>query len=395
MSILSYCFICKRNDDFIHPLGLGCFCWFLFAALGSYEPLYVTGLQSSWLFKTHLCIFFSGVFLSLVPIIFNVKNRSKLNLKLNITNKYKYVSNLLYFFCIIAFLIRFQSVLLSPPFFSSGGGDLKQLIPKAIVGLQYVDLLTPFLAILTMFELFFLDNISKKRKLFLICFFIFTIVNIVFYKCSRGDLIVILLPFLYFYNLKFKLKIHIALMFFSIIIIIFIYIASVRISALSLVNNYWGDTSNNYMSIFSSIYTYTALNFENFNKLVITHHDYTGFQAVLGSLLKPFLSLVNISNINIVSNETLFFNAKTYMYNFYYDLGLFGVVFYSLLISLFVNYIYSLSRSDLRYCLIVAFMYKACVFLFFGNYFFDEMVVMFPYLISFIIVFSLYKKIRL
>ncbi len=159
-----------------------------------------------------------------------------------------------------------------------------------------------------------------------------------------------------------------------------LYIGAMRISETSRASTQFGDGMAN--SLFSQIYTYVAMNFQNLNLLINSSFEPTYIWGGLKFILKPFFGTYYDSNsMGFTDYEVGFFNAKTFIYYFYNDLGLAGVILYSFIIGLLLQIIYNKTSSNIKYCLLQACFMKAIVFMLFGNYFFGEFVLIIPYLI--------------
>lgn len=392
--IFGYFLMAIRRQDYYDPNAIMLFFWLLASSLASYEGLYNTQLQQSLSLESHLSIFIVAVTLFL-PIFLPNKN-IKVNVvkivEFNPSMHFRWFFNLLMVLSIFAFFLRFKSIIFSPPILGVELTDLKHQVPDGIPFIHYFDLLTPFLAITAFFEIIFSRLLSKCRRIVLISYIFFAVVVAVAYKVSRGELLVIALGVLYLLHVRYKISF---VKFFALIISILTLIVvftSLRLSGTGLASNYL----NGGLSIFSPFYTYIALNFENYNKLTtdifVQHSVYI---ASLKFMIYPFYpEIYSESSGYIVNHETLFFNAKPFIYYFYHDLGLFGVFFYSLLVSVSVYFVNSLTKGDIRYCLLVAFMQKALFFLFFGNYFFGELVMVFPYVICVFLILISYRRIK-
>ncbi|MNF82608.1 hypothetical protein D3C84_649170 [compost metagenome] len=224
-------------------------------------------------------------------------------------------------------------------------------------------------------------------------FIVFSLTTIIFYKISRGELLIIILGWLYLIYYKYRFSLAKMLSVVVCIIIVFLLFTYLRLSTGGMVASYLGDGAASYIS---PIYTYVAINFENFNKLTLSEgFNYTYYLSSLKFIIYPFYpELYNSKYSDIKDFNTLFFNAKPFIYYFYHDLGLFGVALYSSLISSLVSLFYLVSKRDVRYSLMLSFMQKAIFFLFFGNYFFGEMVIFFPYVFGMLAIIAMHKRVR-
>lgn len=380
-----------KSDDLWHPLGVASLFWFLCAAISSYEPLYDPVLQSSWSFNMHFAVLISGLMFSF-PLFFS---KSKKNISCRgavyFTQAYIYSINFLMFVSITVFCVRFKSLILSPPLLFAGGVDAKDMVPEALVGFNYIELLIPFIALFCIFEIRLSGECSNARKKMLYSYIIFYIITSVFYKVTRGELVVFIFGYIYIYffsggKISFKLLKYAGL----VLIGIGLFTSKRLVEGSAVLNRFGNDV---FSVFFSSIYTYVAYNFENLNKLTNENFSFTYFWGAQKYLMNIFFKDEYMSgDIELLNIETLFFNAKTYLYYFYHDLGMIGVILYPLLIASVIQIIYNLSVIKHRYIILVAALQKAIVFLFFGNYFFGELVLLFPYIIAFLLVLMLKSR---
>jgi oligosaccharide repeat unit polymerase len=373
--------ICNlKSRDIIHPIGIGSLLWFMAAALSNVTSLYDRSLQIPLSFETNLAIFLAGISFT-IPVLFSRKiNKDAFTFqKLYFGFGYKAFFNFFIVLSFLAFIIRFKSELLTPPLFYGTSFDLKQSVPDAVPGLNFADIAIPFLAIIAFWEYKNSINISSGRKLVLILYILFSVVSLLVYKVSRGEFIVIMLGIIYLIiipkRIFIRLKYLLIVLFFA---SLFFYVGSLRISESSRVSTQFGSGSVNVL--LSQIYTYIAMNFQNLNTLVNSNFEPTYFWGGFKFFLKPFFSSAYDGNdVGLTDYTTLFFNAKTFIYFFYNDLGLAGVVFYPLMIGLILQCLYNSSVQKVKYFVITACLMKPILFMFFGNYFFGEFVLLIPY----------------
>ncbi|MCE2594066.1 oligosaccharide repeat unit polymerase [Motilimonas cestriensis] len=389
-----YTVIAKLAKDYYHPSAILVLLWFLSSSLASFEPFYNKQLQNSLSFDAHVSIvvagaslFFPAFFLSFVSKPRNRYSFFKPN------GLYSYCLNGSMLIAIFVFFVRFKSQIFMPTLFVSGISDVKSAVPDGIPFLHYFDLLTPFLAVSALHRLLFCNKTNSLNFVLLLSFIFFSILTIVLYKVSRGELLVIILGSLYLFYAKYQFSILKVFTLFLFVVSIFLFFTYLRVSEAGMVAGYLGDGA---WMIFSPVYTYVAINFENFNKLtLVDNFQYTHYVATLKFAINPFYPDLYDPNTGVVKDfSTLFFNARPFLYYFYHDLGVFGVGLFSFFISIFVKLIYIASTQDSKYCLMVAFMQKAIFFIFFGNYFFGDLVLVFPYLFCFFLIILMYRRVR-
>lgn len=390
MAIFFYGLAFMKSRDAFHPIGVGSLIWFLAASLSSYTPLYDPALQIALSEKTHTVITLSGMMFFL-PVLFSKKINKKhlITSKIYFTDTYKIIFNSILIVVSIAFLLRFGKNIFSPVILGSSVNDLKENVPAAIPFINYADIFTPFAAIICYSEIRYSITLTQPRKFFLIGFILFSIVVSICYKVSRGDFFVFALGVIYLYitthKTNFSIK-RIALIgsFFLISMCMALY----RIPEDSRASTQFGNSF--YDIIFSHIYTYIAMNFQNLNMLVNFHFEPTLFLGTMKFFLKYFfVKNHEIKNLGIIDFSTSFFNAKTYLYYFYHDLNFFGILIYPLIISFILLLFYNFSMTQAKYIIFISFFMKAVFFMFFGNYFFGELVIIFPYMVLFVIILTL------
>ncbi|KNC91476.1 O-antigen polymerase [Trabulsiella odontotermitis] len=387
--LLAFCFyviIYAKSHDLLHPLGIGVLLWFLAASLSNVETLFDPYLQVTLSLNTNIAIFFGGFFFS-IPFVFSKKIDKNIFIfqRYNFTNSYRYLFNFFALLSFIAFTVRFQNALLTPPLLFGTTVDLKESVPDAVPIINFADVSIPFLALLCVFELKYSVKVPAIRKFVLVGYIIFCIITTLVYKVSRGEFLAFALGFIYLLLISKRISVRlrqliIVCLFFS----LFFYMGTLRISGVSRVSTQFGEGAQS--MVLSQIYTYIAMNFQNLNALITSNFEPTYIWGSLRFFLKPFFSdYYDKNTFGLTDYYTLFFNAKTFLYYFYNDLGLAGVIIYPLIIGVLIQSLYNKSVNNIKYFVLIACFMKAIVFLFFGNYFFGELVIMAAYIIVFII----------
>lgn len=383
LAIVFYLLIYVKSKDALHPLAIGVFIWFLTASLSNVQQFYDDSLQDIISPLTNFCIFISGFSFSLPFLLSKKLDKSQFKMQaLYYTGFYKLLFNIVILVSLVAFLIRFNSIILTPPLLFGSSADLKNTVPQAIPFLNYFDIATPYLALLCFFELRYSINFSKTRKKLLIFYIGYAVISALLYKVSRGEFLIFVLGFLYLLFIAKKISFNFTRIFIVLSLVsLFLYVGALRISEGSRVSTQFGDGGLNI--ILSQIYTYVAMNFQNLNILVNSNLEPTYIWGSLKFFLKIFFNgLYEKNNIDLTDYTTSFFNAKTFIYYFYNDLGVAGIIIYPLIIGLILQLIYNKAAKDIKYYLLLACLMKAIIFMFFGNYFFGELVLLVPYLIA-------------
>lgn len=403
IAIILYYSIYLKTKDRLNPIGLGVVTWLLLAAFASYPPLYDYSLQVELATETHIAIVIAAIFYA-IPAVFSKRNYPK-KLYNNWERSYLYFSQAYYIvinfvalLSVFTFFIRFSGSINDPALLSSANvSDLKLGLPKGIPVLHYFEYLTPCIALVFIFELKMNEVINKKRRLVILLYIFFTFVSLFLYKVSRDDALILLTGWvcIIYYTSMIKGKKIKFLRFLSVVAFSLIIVAAlglIRMSDESRVSTHF--ESANFV-LFSQFYTYIAFNFQNLNSLVVSEFDHTGVWAVWRFILDYFYSGDYKYQFNIIDHQVLFFNAKTFIYYFYHDLGLFGVALYSFVIGFFVQLIYGALYRDLRFLIMLSFFIKPIMFMFFGNFFFVEFILFFPYIFSFLILFFIKPRVRI
>lgn len=382
IAIIIYSSIVYKTKDIIHPLGIGIIFWFFSASLSTIDILYDHQLQSELSLETIVAIFLAGIFFVLPFLLSNKIDKNIFRYqRFEFGFFYRSFFNFIMLLSVTAFFMRFGTILTHPPLLSGAGSDLKSLVPNAPPLLNFADVSMPYIALTALFELKYSYRLRRGRKYFLLSFVFFSIVAALVYKVSRGEFLVFMMGAIYLLLIPRKITLGFKqLMMIMLPMALLLYIGAMRISETSRASTQFGDGVVN--SIFSQIYTYVAMNFQNLNLLVNSSFEPTYIWGGLKFLLKPFFgSYYESDSIGFMNYEISFFNAKTFIYYFYNDLGLAGVIFYSFAIGLLLQIIYNKSSYNIKYFLLQSCFMKAIVFMLFGNYFFGEFVLIIPYLV--------------
>ena len=384
-----------RTKDKYHPLICFSFLWYFFAGISSLEVLYNEKFQHIWSLETHINIIFSGVFMLLPSLIFG-KIKRKINKRKIDFNSFNY-RLLLNIFLVIgfcSFLLRFSSNRLIPTIFLEKSGDLKELVPESLVILHYIENSLPYFSVICIFELLYSQKINRFRQKYLL-FWIFFI-NVIYslmYCLSRGNLVIVIFGGLYLYILKKEISYKKIFLFIAIIVLFLIIFTNLRMnneSFLTTAFQKYGKDSN-LLKILSGFYIYFSYSFENFRKLVESSTDMTYYKASLKFLIYPLNKYWYQTNEEIRHYETLFLNAKPYIYYFYHDLRFIGIAIYNLLIGNYIMILVNKSYiNEVEVCKI-ALLQKFLIFAVLGNNFFGETIIFVSYFFCFMILNTIKK----
>lgn len=364
------------------PSALLCLFWFGAASLADVAALKDPSLQRPWEFETYAAVYLSGLSMFAAGLL-QGRQRKVQPVNCEPSVMFRNATTALMWLSIAAVATRLYvfGFSLDQLIIKFGGVDLKTEMSDAIPGVHYFEIMTPFLSLCAMFELSASSKMSKFRRMALITYVLYAVaIYSIILSASRGTLLVILTGGLYLYMQKGGLRLIHLLSTSALIVAGMSGLSFLRMSSESVSNSFLGDDL--LMTFLSPIYTYVAFNFENLNSLVRADTYPTFILYSLKFMLWPVLkSDFESGAIRLTDFDTLFFNARTFLYPFYHDLGLIGCVIYPGLISLFLTLLRnSIAKNPGRIILLMG-LQKSIWFAFFGNYFFGELTIFIPLLV--------------
>ena len=378
-ALITYLVLAYRTRDLLAPSALLCLFWFSAAALAEVTTLKDPSLQRPWELETNIAVYLCGISM-FVPGLLQRRQRTRVPIRCEPSAIFRHTITMLMLSSVVAVAARLYvfGFSLERLFLEFGGIDLKTEISDAIPGVHYFEIMTPFLSLCAMFELSASTRTSKMRRFTLITYVLYSVfIYCTVLSASRGALLVILTGGLYLYAQNGRLRFIHLLTIGAFIIAGMSGLSFLRISSESVSNSFLGD--NLLMSFLSPIYTYVAFNFENFNSLVQANTDPSYIFYSLKFLLWPLLKSDYESGAIMLTNfDTLFFNARTFLYPFYHDLGLIGCVLYPMLISLALTFLRNSTTQFPGRVILLMGLQKSIWFAFFGNYFFGELSIVIP-----------------
>ncbi len=380
-ALIAYVVLVRHTRDLMAPSAVLCLLWFGSASLADIPFLKDSSIQHGWELETYAAVYFSGFSMFAFGFL-QLRKRGNNLANCQSSAIFRAATTLLMILSVAAVAMRFYSsgFHIEQLILNFGGGDLKVEIPNGIPVFHYFEIMTPLLCLCAIFELKQSLKLSKLRRYGLISYVLYSmIIYSSILTLSRGTLLTIICGILYLYvrsgNLRFTSLVVIGIF----VVAAMSGISFLRMSALNMSNSFLGDEP--LMMLLSPIYTYVAFNFENFNNLVKAEISPTYVFYALKFLLWPFLKSDYESGvIRLVDFDTLFFNARTFLYPFYHDLGIVGCLLYPGLISFVLVKIHNLSIENPELVIILMGLQKAIFFTFFGNYFFGEAVILVPLL---------------
>lgn len=382
VALMTYCTLVYRTRDLLAPSALLCLFWFGAASLADLSMLKDPSLQRPWEFETYVAVYISGISM-FAPGLLQGRRRTTLPVHCEPSAIFRVVTATLMCLSIAAVAARLYvfGFSIEQLILEFGGVDLKSELSEAIPGVHYFEIMTPFLSLCAIFELIASNRMSSFRRMALIAYVVYAVaLYSIIFTASRGTLLVIIAGSIYLYVRNGQLRLVHLLFIGALIVMGMSGLSYLRMSSESLTNSILGDDL--FLSLLSPIYTYVAFNFENFNSLVRAELDLTYVFYSLKFMFWPiFKSDYESGQIVLTNFDTLFFNARTFLYPFYHDLGLLGCIFYPGLISLFLTLLQnSITKKPARIMLLMG-LQKSIWFTFFGNYFFGELVIFIPLLV--------------
>jgi oligosaccharide repeat unit polymerase len=257
------------------------------------------------------------------------------------------------------------------------GIDLKSEVNGIISGIHYGTIFLPYVAVMSMYS--YISSI-KKRKIDLFIIFSSIIISI-FFHISRGELLIYILSYSFIYTRYNRVKFKHIIGFMILFIAVFVGGMILRINNKESIA--FTIMDNRYYSIF---YSYIATCYANLNDLIQSDIPY----HLLGdATLAPLWTITGMEDLTEVTlfDQLGVFNATTYLYSFYHDFKIAGIIFFPFLIGWMLSFLYRQTQKKSSYwILLLSAMQKAIFTSFFGNYFFGELVILFPYLLITIII---------
>lgn len=389
LSAFTTLFFYIRHRDILHPNMIFLLIWFL----GSFLTNYVTNFYlKTWSAEMHFVVLLSGLFFFLgsLPYSTPLRNskRDRVINHIRVSTRLINVVNIVFIFCTICVFIEWKVGGMQIVNFQKnlGGVDVKSELAGGIPGIHYGTIFFPFTAVIY----FYIYLNSKKTNFKTLIIILFIVIVSIFTELSRGTLLMIIFAFLFIYTRYYFFNIKQIIIAAAVILISIIGIMFTRVNDQSIVMTM---TDDPYFSIF---YSYIATSYANLNDLINSSVNYHPFGDATFSPLWTTLGLKDDTNTLLIDQMGVF-NALPYNYDYYHDYKFFGIIFFPFILGMVISKIYQLIYVGKKYyyVILLGIMQKAIFVNFFGDYFFGEMVLFFPYLLTFIIIFcctNIFKK---
>ena len=352
--------------------------WGIVASLAS---LQISILDTGWTYEMYAIsiLFPFSVYIGVVIGKNNNIKREKKYANIEFSNIYFFLSRLIFLLCLVCAFMEWKSQGFILPFFSKGlASDTKHLV-STLPFFHYGTVYLPYCSINAFFELCFSKRKKLWDKILLFIQFLIPIFHCLLIATSRGSLLIIILGILFILSRKYKIKFNKLYIIVIIILIILVKVAEQRITSVSLVFRVIPEHP-----LLSSLYSYTAVNFENLNKLTKVGPSWSIF-------IRSFYGLLQTIGLGGLFPEkpkqiTVFLNACPIAYDFYDDLWLIGVVLYTILLTVILKVVYRKCNKSSRWIILIAALQKPIWVVFFGNYFWGYRIIFFPLIISWLLV---------
>lgn len=383
----------KKTQDALNPFGISLMMWLVPAGLSCLR-LYPGQQELSW--ETHVCISLAAweIFLVGMVILYKWKPKKDSNGQI-IYSRPVATSSYRFFMTIIvtlSFTVAIANWVLNGMNINAGNQELGLDTKSAMAfsnsvtsGGEYLGYVFPFTGLFLLYDILF-DSRKNKRTLYMeIAGIAFVLFYSWFVLVSRGTLTAVLLGGLFLFNTR--KRISPIKIFGSATILggLFGWLMTIRLSDTGL-SVFVGASDN---IVFNTIYNYIAITYQVFDNLVCLGSPYTIIEGSWITVSK-ILGLYSPADLHLL--EITPFNAATFLYWFYHDLGIGGVLVYPTFIFLVIGVMYLKSVTTFpAIVLLLATLQKALWTLFFGNYFFGSFSTDVQYFVTAFLILLAYK----
>ena len=373
-------YLYKKTGDFLNPFGITVLVWLVVAGFASFRLSY---LQTAWSFLMYLVVLLFPATVFLVGTVKTQYRHKRLRRRrFHFSEAYLIFSRVVFAVCVLCSVLEWIKQGLSVPLFMDTFDAKAQIATIPVI--HYGTIFLPYCVIASVYELLYREVFGKWSKLYLISSIAWPLFHALCITVSRGTLLIVAMGVLFITVKGLRIRLRVVVVLLCAVVFAFVLLGRVRINSASLVFN----VVEGY-PLFSALYSYAALGFENLNRLVTKGPALTICTQSLWGVFECFGLTAFMQQIP--SEVTEFFNAPTLCYDFYEDLGVVGVIVFPALIYGIIRLIYVKTQHRREYILLLATLQKAIWMTFFGNYFTSHRVDLFPYLVTFLFVLMLEK----
>ena len=368
-----YLYFYRKTKDPLNPFGISVFSFLIVFA---FSNLNLSIYQEKMSILTHILVVIPSAEIFLTGLFYVKKYRKEICSSCSIPQITRNYKSMMWLIVLIsfgsaAFLIISRGIELKIEFGLSGALNYRkaEVTEKMFAGsgmIAKLAMIYPYTIVFVMYDFLFAPDNSFAVKLIEIFYCIMCVLYTLLILASRGTLLLSVLGVVYMCHKKYHFKLKaIAGILIAIILVMTAYM-EMRVVKESAV--FTGVATNS--RVFNSIYNYFALAFNNFDMLVADGSPFTGITYSFITFSKIF-GIYNASRL--INHQTLFFNSKPFVYGFYHDLGILGVMIYPAMIYMFIGKLYVESKKrHPEFILLLAMFGKAMFVLAFGNYFFGS-----------------------
>ena len=371
--LFCYFYFYYKTRDALNPFGVSLIVYLSMFALSTLE---LSEYQDKMLIRTQLLVILSATaifFVGYVYVFYYSHMLQNVDNQPIVTQNYKYFLFIVTVMSIVsvAYLIISRGFNIQIDLSGSGAlntrkGEATGILYSNAGIIRYIAMIFPYSIVFVFYDFLFDKNNTMFLKFLELLYCAAAVVYTLFVLASRGTLLLPALGVLYLLNKKYDFKPQKIALALLLIVLLFSIYMEIRLFHESAV--FSGTSIEN--RTFNAIYNYFAIGFNNLNMLVEDGSPISGIKFSFISFSKV-LGIYDVSELKMY--KTLFFNGFPFIYGFYHDLGVLGVVLYPVLIYTFIGKIYIESRNKRPELILLLAMYgKAIFILAFGNYFFGS-----------------------
>ena len=371
-SIISYWYFYKMTKDSINPFGISILIYMIMYGLCT---LNLSIYQTQLLLGTHVMCWIPALIIFIIGYYYAYNYRSVFCEEILpiVTPNYR---RIMWFVSVlslvaIAYLIFTREIDLKVDISQAGALNARkeEVTERIFAGAGIIGKLAqlyPFTMIFIAYDLIFNDRMTLLARNIEIVYCVLCAIYTLFVLASRGTFLLPVIAILYLLNKRYHFKARTIAIILLTVVFLFTLYMGIRVVKESAVFS-GAFTANR---TFNSVYNYFALSFNNFDQLVRRGSPFTIVSFSHISLSK-LLGIYDESKFILAHTD--FFNSRTFLYGFYHDLGLGGIILYTTLIFVIIGKVYILSKKKKPYLILLLSMFgKALFVMSFGNYFFGS-----------------------